>query len=91
MTDEEAFKTLAVEALGGFGWTVTADDVPDFDSVMAVFNGLDQFTRDLLSDFDLVDRLWNAGWMYEWLGVYSLIGSVAGRARNVGLPQADSR
>ena len=87
MTEEEAFKLLAVEALGGFGWTLTVDDIPDFDSVMAVFNrilpwwnGLDQFTRDLISGFDLADGLRNAGWMYEWPGMYSLVsGNPFGR------------
>lgn len=87
MTEEEAFKQLAVEALAGFGWTLTVDDIPDFDSVMAVFNrivpwwnGLDQFTRDLISGFDLADGLWNAGWMYEWPGMYTLVsGNPFGR------------
>ena len=80
MTEEEAFKQLSVEALGGFGWTIAPEDIPDFDSIMAVFNrmlpwwkGLDQFTRDLISDFDLADGLWNAGWMYEWPGLYALM------------------
>ena len=78
MTEEEAFKQLAVEALGGFGWTLTVEEIADYDSVMAVFNrllpwwnGLDQFTRDLISDFDLADGLWRAGWMYEWPGLYT--------------------
>ena len=87
MTDEEAFKQLAVEALGGFGWTVTVDDLPDYDSCYAVLQrlnqwwvGLDQFTRDLISGFDLADGLWNAGWMYEWPGLYHLIsGNTFGR------------
>lgn len=90
MTDEEAFKELAVEALGGFGWTVTVDEIPDYDSVMTVFNrlltwwnGIDQFTRDLISEFDLADGLWNAGWMYEWPGLYSLVaGNPFGRFNN---------
>ena len=87
MTDEEAFKELAVEALGGFGWTVTVDDLPDYDSAYTVLQRLnqwwltlDQFTRDLISGFDLADGLWNAGWMYEWPGLYHLIsGNPFGR------------
>ena len=80
MTDEEAFKQLFVEDMGGFGWTVAPEDIPDFDSIVAVFNrilpwwnGLDQFTCDLITDFDLADGLWNAGWMYEWPGLYQLM------------------
>ena len=87
MTDEEAFKQLAVEALGGFGWTVTVDDLPDYDSAYAVLRrlnewwlGLDQFTRDLITGFDLADGLWNSGWMNEWPGLYHLIaGNPFGR------------
>ena len=78
MTDEEAFKQLAVEALGGFGWSVTVDELPDYDSAYAVLRrlndwwlGLDQFTRDLISGFDLADVLWNSGWMNEWPGCIS--------------------
>jgi hypothetical protein len=80
MTEEEAFKQLAVEALGGFGYTVNAEELPDFDSMMAPFNriipwwnGLDQFTRDLLNELDLSDGMWNEGWMYEWPGLYQLM------------------
>ena len=29
MTEEEAFKILAVEALAGFGMTITVDDIAD--------------------------------------------------------------
>jgi hypothetical protein len=87
MTEEEAFKQLAVEALAGFGWTLAVDEMPDIESVSAVFNrivpwwnGLDQFTRDLISDFDLADGLWHAGWFYEWPGMYTLVsGNPFGR------------
>ena len=87
MTEDEAFKQLAVETLGGFGWTVTVDEIPDFDSAMAVFNRiyswwkeLDQFTRDLINEFDIADGLWRAGWMYEWPGMYTLVsGNPFGR------------
>jgi hypothetical protein len=87
MTDEEAFKELAVEALGGFGWTITVDDLPDYDTAYGVLRrlndwwlGLDQFTRDLITGFDLADGLWNSGWMNEWPGLYHLIyGNPFGR------------
>jgi hypothetical protein len=87
MTEEEAFKQLAVEALGGFGWTISVDDIPSYEDTMTVirrlgtwWNGIDQFTRDLIRDFDLADGLWNAGWMYEWPGLYSLMaGNPFGR------------
>jgi hypothetical protein len=87
MTEEEAFKQLAAENLAGFGWTVAIEDIPDYDSVLAVFhrigtwwNGLDQFTRDLISDFDIADKLYTEGWMYEWPGMHILVkGNPFGR------------
>jgi hypothetical protein len=87
MTEEEAFKQLAAENLAGFGWTVAIEDIPDYESVVAVihrigtwWNALDQFTRDLISDFDIADKLWQDGWMYEWPGMYNLVkGNPFGR------------
>jgi hypothetical protein len=29
MTDDEAFKILAVENLAGFGWSITVDEIVD--------------------------------------------------------------
>jgi hypothetical protein len=87
MTEEEAFKQLAVEALAGFGLTITVDDIPDVFAIGTVigriatwWNGLDKFTRDLIGDFDLTDGLWNAGWMNEWPALYTLMsGNPLGR------------
>jgi hypothetical protein len=87
MTDLEAFKILAAEGLNGFGWNVTADDITDVEGMGVVitrlqtwWNGLDQFTRDLLNEVDIADALWNDGWMYEWPGFYTLIkGNPMGR------------
>ena len=80
MTEEEAFKLLAVEALGGFGWTLTVDDIPDLQSIDAVinrlrawWNGLDQDTRDLIGEFDLADGFWSKGWLNEWPAMYTLL------------------
>ncbi len=81
MTEEEAFKQLAVESLAGFGFTtITVDDIPDIFAIGTViqriatwWNGLDDFTRGLIGDTDLSDALWNAGWMYEWPALYTLM------------------
>ena len=49
-------------------------------SVARALDGLDQFTRDLISDYDLTDGLWNAGWMNEWPALYTLMsGNPLGR------------
>ncbi len=87
MTEEEAFKILAVEALAGFGITATVDDIADVYSIGTViqriatwWNALDQFTRELIGGYDLTEGLWNAGWMYEWPGLYTLMsGNPLGR------------
>ena len=66
MTEEEAFKILTVEALTGFEMTITVDDIVDINSIGIVFrwiatwwNGLDQFTRDLIGGYDLTEGLWS--------------------------------
>lgn len=87
MTEEEAFKLLAVEALGGFGWSVTVDDIADLPTIEAVYgrllhwwNALDQDTRDLIGEFDLATGFWNKGWLNEWPTMYTLLsGNPFGR------------
>ena len=89
MTEEEAFKLLAVEALGGFGWSVTVDDIADMQSIEAVYgrlihwwNALDQDTRDLIGEFDLATGFWNKSWLNEWPTMYTLLsGNPFGRFR----------
>ena len=87
MTEDEAFKLLAVEALGGFGWTITVEEIPDLPAIEAVFvrigtwwNGLTQDTRDLITEFDFADGFWNKGWLNEWPAMYTLLsGNPFGR------------
>jgi len=90
MTEDEAFKELAIQNLAGFGWTVTAEDLPDLESMQAVlnrlvewWNGLTQDTRDIVGDFDLADGFWTKGWLYEWPASYHLLkGNPMGRMSN---------
>ena len=87
MTEDEAFKHLAVEALAGFGWHLSVDDMVDLQSIDTVFariggwwNGLSQDTRDIITDLDLALGIWNKGWMQEWPALYSLVaGNPFGR------------
>ena len=87
MTEDEAFKQLAVEALAGFGWHLSVNDMVDLHSIDTVFtrligwwNGLSQDTRDIITDLDLSLGIWNKGWMQEWPALYSLLaGNPFGR------------
>ena len=72
MTEDEAFKILAAEKLAGFGWSIVGEDIPDVASVDAVFgraagwwNGLSQDTRDIITELDLADGIWNKGCVTE--------------------------
>jgi hypothetical protein len=80
MTQDEAFKILAAENLAGFGWTVTAADIPDFESVNLVFgrliqwwNGLTGDSLDIIRELDLADGLWSKGWLTEFPAMYNLL------------------
>jgi hypothetical protein len=84
MTEDEAFKELAVQNLAGFGWTVTPDDIVDMASIEIVFsriihwwNALDQDTIDLIGDFDLAPGMWSKGWLSEFPALYSLMSGNA--------------
>ena len=87
MTEDEAYKLLAVENLAGFGWSITVDDMVDmqtvdtvFDRILPWWNGLDQDTRDIITDADLTLGLWNKGWLTEWPALYTMLsGNPFGR------------
>ena len=87
MTDEEAFKILAAENLVGFGWNIVAEDIPDFETVNTVFgtvsswwNGLSQDTRDIITELDLADGIWNKGWLTAFPALYTVLsGNAFGR------------
>jgi len=87
MTEDEAYKILAVENLAGFGWSITVADMVDMETVDVVFgrilpwwNGLDQDTRDIITDADLTNGLWNKGWLNEWPALYTMLsGNPFGR------------
>ncbi len=80
MTEDEAFKELAAQNLAGFGWTIAASDIPDYNSVNTVmvrlltwWNALDQDTRDIVTYSDITDGLWNKGYLTEWPALYTLL------------------
>ena len=80
MTDEEAFKILAAENLAGFGWNIVVEDIPDFTSVDTVmgrvstwWNGVSQDTRDIITELDLADGIWNKGWLTEFPALYTVL------------------
>jgi hypothetical protein len=82
MTEEEAFQELVAEALNGFGWTVTPEEVGSYHDIETVLariinwgNTLDKDTLDLLGDFDLAPGMWAKGWLSEWPLMYTLMSN----------------
>jgi hypothetical protein len=82
MTDEEAFQILAAEALGGFGWTVSPEEIGSLQNIEIVlgriitwWNKLDPDTIALISDFDLAPGMWARGWLSEWPLAYTLMSN----------------
>ena len=79
MTEDEAFKELAAQNLAGFGWTITASDMPDKTTVDTVLSRLLDWwgtltgdTKDIINASDITDGLWAKGWLTEWPALYTL-------------------
>ena len=79
MTEDEAFKELAAQNLAGFGWTIAASDIPDYESVNTVMNRLltwwgtlNDETHDIINYSDIADGLWAKGYLTEWPALYTL-------------------
>jgi len=79
MTEDEAFKELAAQNLAGFGWSITASDIPDSQTVDTVMNRLLDWwgtlssdTKDIINSSDIADGLWAKGWLTDWPALYTL-------------------
>lgn len=84
----KTFQDFAAEHLQGFGWSIDAADIPDWDTAAGVIQGLhdwwrgmDDRTRQIItmSNADLSDGLWQMGMLTNWPALYGVLnGSPVG-------------
>ena len=84
----KTFQDFAAENLSGFGWRLTAADIPDWDTAHAVVDGLHKWWTGLddrtvqiikFSQSDLSDGLWQTGMLTNWPALYTMLhGSPVG-------------
>ena len=74
------FQEFAAKNLQAFGWSVTADDIADYDTYRRVIKRLgewweriDHETRDIIRSLDLAPGLWDKGYFAEWPAAYQLM------------------
>jgi hypothetical protein len=83
----QTFQEFAADDLAGFGWTIAADEIPEYDTCKAVtrgmsgwWNGLDDATRSIVEVCDVTPGLWQQGYMTDWPALYTLMtGNPFGR------------
>jgi hypothetical protein len=69
----KTYQELASENIALFGWTMTADQIPDLETCRKVMNGilawyneLDDKTRAIIDDSDVSAGLINQGFFTDW-------------------------
>src|SRR5262245_49072223 len=69
----KTYQELASENIALFGWTLSADQIPEFDTctdvmngILAWYNELDDRTRKIIDDSDVSAGLINQGFFTEW-------------------------
>jgi hypothetical protein len=82
----KTFQEFFSENLAEFGWTLSATDIPEWDTyTVAVhrvgdwWDGLDPHNRDIFRGSDFSLGLYQQGYFTDWPGLYSLLeGNVMG-------------
>lgn len=76
----KTFQEFAAEDLQGFGWSITAEDIPEWETlspvmrgIVAWINSLDQKTKNIVRSSDVSDGLWEAGMLNDWPALYTLL------------------
>jgi hypothetical protein len=76
----QTFQDFAAQNLQGFGFSIQPSDIPDWDTVHRVVQGvsdwrhsLDECTQTIIYNSDLADGLWQVGMLSDWPALYSLL------------------
>ena len=76
----KTYQELASENLAGFGWTIDADQIPEYSTCVDALNqigdwwlSLDSRTQQIIGDCDLAPGLSNAGLLSTWPGLFGLL------------------
>ena len=74
------YQDHAVENLAQFGWTLTADQIPDYATCVRTLNrigdwwlGLDERTRAIVGACDVAPGLRDQGFFQEWPALFDLL------------------
>lgn len=74
------FQEHAVQNLAGFGWTIAAEDIPEYQTCVDAMNeigywwvGLDERTRGVIGTCDLGPGLRSQGFAQGWPALFKLI------------------
>ena len=82
----KTYQEFAAENLAGFGFSIQAADIPEYEVTVDVLNGIiawansvDERTWGIIRGADLADGLWYEGFFEKWQQLYSLFkGSPSG-------------
>jgi len=74
------FQDFAAENLQGFGWQITAEDIPEWETAFGTvqrlhdwWGRLDNTTQSIIGELDIAGGVWNAGLLNDWPGLYGLM------------------
>jgi hypothetical protein len=74
----KTFQEFAAENLQAFGWQLTADQIPEFDTCKKVINDLiawynsnPEVTRRIMDECDISPGLWSHGFFNDWQYLYN--------------------
>jgi hypothetical protein len=85
----KTFQEFAAENLAGFGFSIAATDIPEYQVTVEVINALstwanslDEKTWAVIRGADLADGLWYEGFFAKWEQLYSLFKGASSARSN---------